>query len=90
VFNSYELGGFVLLQRPDVQVSLDSRNDLYGSHRVLAYKQVLDGKGDLNQGLIGADCVLVPSASGLAQSLTGNQAWERRAADRAVELFVRR
>jgi hypothetical protein len=90
VFNSYSLGGFIMLQRPDVQVSLDSRNDLYGSHQVLASKQVLDGIGDLNQELTGADCVLVPPASGLAQSLTSNQAWDLRAADTAAELFIRR
>lgn len=90
VFNSYELGGFVLLERPDVKVSLDSRNDLYGPERVLAYKQVLDGKGDPDRYLGGADCVLIPPATGLARDLAGNQAWELRAADTAAELFIRR
>lgn len=90
VFNSYDLGGFLMLQRPDVRVSLDSRNDLYGPERVRAYKAVLDGKGDLDRELDGADCVLVPPASGLARSLAGNPEWEPKAADPAAELFIRR
>jgi len=36
VFNTDTLGGFVILERPDVQVSLDTRNDLYGRQRVPA------------------------------------------------------
>lgn len=90
IFNSYALGGFVLLERPDVQVSLDSRNDLYGSQRVLAYEHVLKGEGDLDQELAGADCVLVPPGDGLARGLAHSQTWELSAADGAAELFVRR
>ncbi|WP_197061835.1 hypothetical protein [Sinomonas humi] len=89
LFNSYEIGGFVMLERPDVPVSLDSRNDLYGSERVLKDKQIIDGKGDLEQGLEGAGCVLVPPTSGLAQYLQHNQAWRRTAGDGAAVLFVR-
>jgi hypothetical protein len=44
LFNTDTLGGFVILERPDVRVSLDSRNDLYGRQLVLAEQQVLADK----------------------------------------------
>ena len=44
VFNTDTLGGFVILERPDVQVSLDTRNDLYGRQRVLADVHVVAGR----------------------------------------------
>jgi hypothetical protein len=90
LFNSYLLGGYVILRRPDVLVSLDSRNDLYGARRVLADQRVLDGKGDMPRALAGADCVLVPPLAGLARELRGDLAWHRVAAERAAVLFVRR
>lgn len=90
VFNNYEFGGFLILQRPDVQVSIDSRNDVYGPERVLAHQKVLDGVADPTPVLGGAGCVMVSPPSGLAQNLKGDQAWELRAADPTAQLFVRR
>jgi hypothetical protein len=90
LFNSYLLGGFVLFERPDVQVSLDSRNDLYGAKRVAAQERVLRGKGDLAQGLAGAGCVLVPPTSGLAQRLAGSPQWKLKSSEQSAILFVRR
>jgi hypothetical protein len=89
LFNSYLLGGLVILQRPDVPVSLDSRNDLYGARRVLADQRVLDGKGDAARALAGAGCVLVPPFSGLARELRADPVWRLVAAERAAVLFVR-
>jgi len=90
LYNSYELGSFVILERPDVQVSLDSRNDLYGRQRVLAAEQVLRGQGDVAHELTGANCVLVPPATGLATWLRTNQAWKPIGSEPAAVLFVRR
>lgn len=89
LFNTDTLGGFVILERPDVPVSLDTRNDLYGRQRVFAEEQVLSGEGDVTSGLAGADCVLVPPASGLAKWLRTSQGWELTNADPAADLFVR-
>jgi hypothetical protein len=69
LFNTDLLGGFVILERPDVQVSLDTRNGLYGRQRMFAEELVLEGKGDVASGLAGAGCVLVPPATGLAKWL---------------------
>jgi hypothetical protein len=89
LFNSYDIGGFVILERPDVQVSLDSRNDLYGRQRVLADEQTLAGRGDVARELAGAGCVLVPPATGLASRLRSTPGWKLTASDSATALFVR-
>ncbi len=90
VFNSYILGGFIMLERPDVLVSLDSRNDLYGRNLVLSSEQILDGKGGVDEALAGSGCVVVSPGSGLAQSLLGNQGWDLSSEDAAAALFIRR
>ena len=90
LFNTYLLGGLVLLQRPDVSVSLDSRNDLYSAERVVLAERTLRGEGDLAHSLRGAGCVLVPGRSGLAQRLAKDPAWETTAAEPVATLFVRR
>ncbi len=90
LFNSYLLGGYVILQRPDVPVSLDSRNDLYGRRLLLAGERTLQGDGSLASGLRGAGCVLVPPAYELARRLARDPGWQVRAAGPAAVLFVRR
>jgi hypothetical protein len=90
VFTSDLLGGFLILKRPDVLVSLDSRNDLYGRERDNAALKVLDGQGDLRAALAGADCVLVPPASGLAIHLASSAQWQERSRESSAVLFVRR
>jgi hypothetical protein len=90
LFNSYELGSFVILERPDVKVSLDSRNDLYGRQRVLADEQVLAGQGDVARALTGANCVLIPPRMGLATWLRTNQRWKLIGSEPTAVLFVRR
>lgn len=89
VFNSYLVGGFVLLERPDVLVSIDSRNDFYGSQQVLASERLIRGEGDVAAGLAGAGCVLVPPTSGLAHRLMADPAWRLRASEPGGALFVR-
>ena len=89
LFSTDTLGGFVILERPDVPVSLDTRNDLYGRQRVLADVHVVAGKGDIASGLAGAGCVLVPPGTGLAKWLRTSQGWKLADSDQAVALFVR-
>ena len=89
LFNSYQLGGFVMLERPDVPVSVDSRNDLYGADRVLQNDRLVRGEGDTDTRLAGAGCVLVPPASGLAQKLKGDPRWRLLTSEPAGALYVR-
>lgn len=89
VFNSYLIGGFVLLERPDVLVSIDSRNDFYGTRRVFAAERLIRGEGDVTAGLVGAGCVLVPPDSGLARRLSADPAWRLRASQPGGALFLR-
>lgn len=89
VFNSYLVGGYVILERPDVKVSLDSRNDLYGPKRVIAEQEVVRRGGNTATALAGAGCVLVPAHSALATQLYRNAGWQVRAREAAAVLFVR-
>jgi len=91
VFSTDVLGGFVILERPDAPVSLDTRNTLYGRRMLLAEERVVQGEGNLARGLAGAGCVLVPPASGLARRLDHDRAWNLTASEPpSAVLFVRR
>lgn len=90
LFNDYMVGGLVILERPDVKVSLDSRNDLYGAERVDKFMHFIQGgDGDPAVLLAGADCVLVPPSSGLARMLRADPGWKLEAAETASDLFTR-
>ena len=90
VFNDYMLGGLLILERPDVKVSLDSRNDLYGADRVSALAGFIEsGDGDLAVKLSGADCVLVPPGTGLATRLRTDPGWKLEGEERNAALFTR-
>jgi hypothetical protein len=90
LFTTDLIGSYVTLARPDVPVSLDTRNNLYGPALIAAEERVLHGRSSLTRGLAGAGCVLVPSSYGLASRLRHDPEWQLRAADRAAVLFVRR
>lgn len=89
LFTDDVIGSYVILARPDVLVSLDSRNNLYGRSLPLAEERVLHGWGNTAQGLAGAGCVLVPRSYGLANRLRHDPQWRVRAASRAAILYVR-
>jgi hypothetical protein len=84
------IGGYVILARPDVPVSLDTRNNLYGRALLIAEERVLHGSGNLSRGLTGAGCVLVPPSYGLARRLRHDPHWRAVAAEPTGILFVRR
>jgi hypothetical protein len=90
LFTAYNLGSYVILARPDVLVSIDSRNNLYGPALVLAQQRVLHGLGNLSRGLAGAGCVLVPRSYALAARLQNDAQWQVRDADQLAILYVRR
>jgi len=90
LFTTDLLGDYVILARPDVPVSLDGRNNLYGPALLIAEERVLHGLGNLSRGLAGAGCVLVPRSYGLASRLRHDAQWQLRAADQFAVLYVRR
>lgn len=90
LYNSYLLGGSVILERPDVLVSVDSRNDLYGAARITAAERTLQGRGDVSSDLASVGCVLVPPTSGLAGMLSRDPAWREETREVSAVLFVRR
>jgi hypothetical protein len=90
LFTTDLLGDYVILARPDVPVSLDGRNNLYGRTLLIAEERVLHGQGNLVRGLAGAGCVLVPRSYGLASRLRHDAQWQVRAANPVAILYVRR
>ena len=90
LFTTDLIGSYVILARPDVPVSLDTRNNLYGPAQLVAEERVLHGRGNVSRGLAGAGCVLVPRTYGLAQRLRNDPHWHVRAADTIAVLYLRR
>ncbi len=89
LFNGYLVGGPVILLRPDVPVSIDSRTDLYGADRMTANAAVIDGRAGsdtLRQMDIG--CVLIDNRTPLARQLESSPTWHRQAGAGSVVLFV--
>jgi hypothetical protein len=89
LFTTDLIGSYVILARPDVPVSLDGRNNLYGAVE-LAEERTLHGLGNVSRGLAGAGCVLVPRSYGLAPLLRHDGEWQLRATDKFAVLYVRR
>lgn len=89
LFNSYDLGGFVLLERPDLAVSIDSRAELYGAAAIRRYAAVVDGRTDPGPALQSVRCVLLPPRSVLAERLRSDTGWRTVSEDRAAVLLVR-
>ena len=89
LLNEYTHGGFIIATRwPEVRVSQDGRNDLYGSDRVSSQLGLLDGRSlaALEEG--GVECVLVKTSRPLAQALESSELWEKVAVDEAGSLFI--
>jgi len=92
LFHSYSLGGIVILLRPDVPVSIDSRNDLYGRQDVLAEQRILTASSGGPESLqrLGVNCVLIPGNSGLARQLLRSPGWRQVTTNPAATVFLRR
>ena len=90
LFNSYVIGGYVLLRRPDVPVSVDSRNDLFGAQQVATNERAMRGDQALADDFGGVQCVLVPPDSGLARHLLTDIEWHLSTSEPAAMLFLRR
>jgi hypothetical protein len=91
LLNDYTSGGPVTLFRPDVPVSLDSRNDLYGEAELARQATVLAGPPYAAARLDdwGVTCVLVKPATGIVPVLRHTPGWrEAYTGERAV-VFIR-
>jgi hypothetical protein len=90
LFNSYHLGGIVILLRPDVPVSLDSRNDVYGRRDVMATAEIINEPGGgARLAALGVDCVLVRPASALGRELAGDPGWREVARHPDAAAYIR-
>ena len=90
VFNSYLVGGYIILVRPDVRVSIDSRNDLYGVERMRTNLRTINGQRAPGHALDGADCALLPRRSALATALSQDPQWRKTSGDAVAVLYLRR
>jgi hypothetical protein len=91
LLNDYPLGGAVILFRPDVPVSIDSRTDLYGRDRILANRDLVAGRNDAVRTVEaqGVTCVVVPSDAGLVARLRRAAGWRVAASDDERTLLLR-
>ena len=91
LLNDLGIGGDVILRRPDVPVSIDSRNDMYGRSRELA---AIDQLANPVVGIAfvrssGVSCVLAPSKAPLIIALRGQPGWRVAGSDSARTLLVK-
>lgn len=87
MLNSYVYGGYLILERPDLRVSIDSRNDLYGVDRVREHIRTM--KSRPGSAIADVDCVLISKSAPLATWLRTDPAWRVSAEARSATLFVR-
>jgi hypothetical protein len=92
LFNSAAAGGLVILRRPDVPVSLDTRNDLYGADALRAHLAVENAAtdGPVAMAALGATCVLIPPDSPLAAQMRADVGWREVVREPDGALFLPR
>jgi hypothetical protein len=86
-------GGLTELLRPDVTVSLDTRNDLYGRTDLVALSELLNDKVPTNTDAWFNDhtvgCVFAPSKQSLVQRLSTDPNWRVAGVSDGQTLLVR-
>lgn len=91
LLNDFDIGGEIILARPDVLVSIDSRNDLYGRAAELRSLRQL-GEPAVGLAFIrraGISCVLTQSAAPLTRALRKQPHWRVVGSDSYRTLLVR-
>jgi len=89
LLNEYILGGHVILYRPDVPVSLDSRNDVYGAADVRRLQGAFDVPTEGLTETLGVTCVLTRTDRRLAAALRADPRWRTAATGGGVTVLVR-
>jgi hypothetical protein len=86
-------GGLTELLRPDVTVSLDTRNDLYGRTDLVALSELLDDKVPTNTDAWfdghSVGCVFAPSKKSLVERLSTDPEWRVVGVSDGQTLLVR-
>ncbi|PZS32138.1 MAG: hypothetical protein DLM58_10380 [Pseudonocardiales bacterium] len=90
--NDYTIGAALILARPDVYVSIDGRNDMYGRELVLsAIAMLKDGPGTIARiDASGVNCVIADSRYQLVRTLTADPKWRLVGSDGVRTLLVRK
>ena len=92
LLNEYAFGGFVILARPDVPVSQDGRNNLYGIPELRRQQQLLATGGAAPAGeeldRRGITCVLAEPDRPLLGALAQLPGWRRLATDDVSEAWA--
>ncbi len=92
LFDDYNLGGWVIERRwPEVAVSEDGRNDMYGTAVLRPQFDLMRGKVPAEATLdsMGVDCVLVQPDRELTAELRTSPAWREAVTDPTGVLFLR-
>ncbi|NUO60572.1 MAG: hypothetical protein HOV71_02055 [Hamadaea sp.] len=90
LFNGYTLGGLVILFRPDVKVSQDSRSDLYGRDALISANETefgTHGADDLDRAQV--TCALITPGSALSKQLQARGDWREVGGDPTGVLYAR-
>ena len=76
LLNEYAHGGYLIATRwPEVRVSQDGRNDLYGSERIERQRELLEGDSLVELEEVGIDCVLADASRPLVEALQASDRW---------------
>jgi hypothetical protein len=91
MFNSYNWGGYLILNAPQEPVFVDGRTDLYGNEFLQTYFQTAVGGDGWRETLDDYDIqtVLVEAPSGLARWLRDEPGWNLRYEDDLAVIFTR-
>ena len=91
IFNSYNWGGFLILNAPDMPVFVDGRTDLYGDEFLQTYLHTATGGDGWRDTLAEYDIqtVLVEAQSGLARQLRDEPGWTLDYEDDLAVIFTR-
>lgn len=89
--NDYTIGGALMLARPDVEVSVDGRNDMYGRSLLLSVEGMLSNDpgtiARINANRV--DCVLTETNDKLVDALKKSSNWRVVGSDKYRTLLVR-
>jgi hypothetical protein len=90
LFNGYLLGGPIILLRPDISVSQDSRNDVYGAAILDDAAAVEFGDHGLSRlDELRVTCVITPATTPLGRQLSEDVRWRVVSGNAEGTLFVR-
>jgi hypothetical protein len=90
MFNSYNWGGYLMVNAPQYKVYIDGRTDLYGE-LVAEYVDIMTAEEGWQQRLdaYNVNLVVIETESPLAEALRSEPGWEQSYTDDIASVFVR-